>query len=115
MSVQQLLLYLQQLITVAGTITGTTTDPLTYSTQGTHTINWTFDDGNGNVISVPQNVVINDISDPTTPTLTNVTGECTATASVPTTTDNCSWNNNWNNFGFFNVFNARYSYNQLDF
>ena len=74
----------------SGTITGTTSDALTYSTQGTHTINWTFDDGNGNVISVPQNVVITDMSDPATPTLTNVTGECTATASAPTTTDNCS-------------------------
>ncbi|MDM8161966.1 BspA family leucine-rich repeat surface protein, partial [Labilibaculum sp. K2S] len=32
----------------SGTITGTTTDPLSYTTQGTHVINWTFDDGNGN-------------------------------------------------------------------
>lgn len=31
----------------AGTITGTTTDPLTYNTQGTHVITWTFDDGLG--------------------------------------------------------------------
>ena len=28
----------------AGTITGTTTDPLTYNTQGTFTIHWTFND-----------------------------------------------------------------------
>jgi hypothetical protein len=41
-----------------GVVTGTTTDPLTYSTQGTFIINWTFDDGNGNTIIVPQNVVI---------------------------------------------------------
>ena len=32
----------------AGTITGTTSDPLTYSTQGTFTITWVFNDGNGN-------------------------------------------------------------------
>ncbi|SDA89029.1 delta-60 repeat domain-containing protein, partial [Algoriphagus alkaliphilus] len=31
-----------------GTITGTTEDPLTYHTQGTHTVTWKFDDGNGN-------------------------------------------------------------------
>ncbi|MCF7569121.1 hypothetical protein L3X37_12205, partial [Sabulilitoribacter arenilitoris] len=42
----------------SGTITGTTTDPLTYTTQGTFTINWTFDDGNGNVIVVPQTVIV---------------------------------------------------------
>ncbi|MFA9372432.1 MAG: HYR domain-containing protein [Labilibaculum antarcticum] len=31
----------------SGTIMGTTSDPLTYTTQGTHTITWTFDDGLG--------------------------------------------------------------------
>src|SRR2546425_4111415 len=35
----------------AGTVTGTTTDPLTYNTQGTHVIHWTFDDGHGNTRS----------------------------------------------------------------
>ena len=74
----------------AGTITGTTTDALTYSTQGTHVITWTFDDGNGNSINVPQNVVIDDVTPPVTPTLTDVTGECTATAVAPTTTDACA-------------------------
>ena len=49
----------------AGTITGTTTDDLTYNTQGTHTVTWTFDDGNGNNINVNQNVIINDITTPT--------------------------------------------------
>ncbi|WP_372529680.1 LamG-like jellyroll fold domain-containing protein [Winogradskyella sp.] len=74
----------------SGTITGTTTDPLTYSTQGSFVINWTFDDGNGNVIVVPQNVIVDDVTDPTIPTLADVTGECSATATAPTTTDNCS-------------------------
>ena len=73
-----------------GTITGTTTDPLTYNTQGTHTIEWTFDDGNGNVVSVNQNVIVEDVTDPATPILADVTGECEATATAPTTTDNCS-------------------------
>ncbi|OUR97738.1 hypothetical protein A9Q86_16130, partial [Flavobacteriales bacterium 33_180_T64] len=76
----------------SGTLTGTTTDALTYNTQGTFVINWTFDDGNGNVIIVPQNVLVDDITDPITPSLSDVTGECsaTATATAPTTTDACS-------------------------
>ncbi len=74
----------------SGTITGTTSDALTYNTQGTHVITWNFDDGNGNDIDVMQNVIIDDITNPTTPTLSDVTGECSATATAPTTTDNCS-------------------------
>jgi gliding motility-associated-like protein len=74
----------------AGTITGTTSSPLTYLTEGTHIIGWTFDDGNGNIITVNQNVIINDVTNPVTPTLANVTGECSASASVPTTTDVCA-------------------------
>ncbi len=74
----------------AGTINGTTNDPLSYSTQGTHVIHWTFNDGNGNSITVNQNVIVDDVTDPATPTLANVTGECSATATVPTTTDNCA-------------------------
>ncbi|WP_158730035.1 gliding motility-associated C-terminal domain-containing protein [Flavobacterium sp. I-STPA6A] len=74
----------------AGTITGTTSDALTYSTQGTHIIHWTFDDGNGNKTLVNQNVIIKDITAPATPTIADVTGQCTATATAPTTTDNCA-------------------------
>ncbi|MDR7372886.1 gliding motility-associated C-terminal domain-containing protein [Flavobacterium aquidurense] len=74
----------------AGTITGTTSDDLTYSTQGTHVITWTFDDKNGNVTTATQNVIVKDNTKPVTPTLEDVTGECSATATVPTTTDDCS-------------------------
>jgi hypothetical protein len=74
----------------AGSITGTTSDPLTYARQGTHVITWSFDDGNGNVITANQNVIVNDITDPNTPTLADVTGQCDATATVPATTDNCA-------------------------
>ena len=73
----------------SGTVTGTTSDPLSYSTQGSYVINWTFDDGNGNSIVVAQNVIIADVSDPATPVLADVTGECSATAVAPTTTDVC--------------------------
>ncbi len=77
----------------AGTITGTTSDQLTYSTQGTYTITWNFDDGNGQSIDVTQNVVIDDITDPVpdSPTLADVTAECSVTSlTAPTATDNCS-------------------------
>jgi hypothetical protein len=74
----------------AGTLTGTTTDPLTYEVQGSYVINWTFDDGNGNTITVPQNVVIDDVTDPVTPVLADLSDECSLTAVEPTTTDNCA-------------------------
>jgi len=48
----------------AGTITGTTTDELIYTEQGTYVITWLFDDGNGNSINVNQNVMVNDITNP---------------------------------------------------
>ncbi len=48
-----------------GTVSGTTTDPLTYTTQGTHVITWTFDDGNGNTATATQNVIIDDVTNPT--------------------------------------------------
>ncbi len=72
------------------TITATTNDPLTYTTQGTFVITWTFDDGNGNVVTAPQNVIVDDVTAPTVPTLADVTGECSATAVAPTTEDNCA-------------------------
>ncbi len=74
----------------SGTITGTTTDALTYTTQGTHVITWTFNDGNGNTSTATQNLVIKDVTAPVVPVLADVTGECSATATAPTTTDNCS-------------------------
>lgn len=49
----------------AGIITGTTADPLTYDTQGSYTITWSFDDGNGNTSTALQNVVVDDVTAPT--------------------------------------------------
>jgi hypothetical protein len=46
----------------AGTITATTTDPLTYSTIGSYTITWTYDDGNGNTSTQTQSVTVIDCS-----------------------------------------------------
>ena len=75
----------------AGTITGTTSDALTYSTQGTHIITWNFDDGNGNSINVQQSVVILDVTAPVAnvATLAAVNEECSTTPIAPTASDNC--------------------------
>ncbi|ABQ04677.1 HYR domain-containing protein [Flavobacterium johnsoniae] len=81
-----------------GTVTGTTTDPLTYSVQGTYTINWSFNDGNGNVETATQKVIIKDTQKPTItcPSAVVVSANansCVATGvslGTPTTSDNCS-------------------------
>src|SRR5690606_22465696 len=79
----------------AGTITGTTTDPTTYTTQGTHTVTWTYDDGNGNTST--QTVIIDDVTLPslTCPSdivVSNDAGTCSGDVTVPTIvfSDNCS-------------------------
>ncbi|MDM8160606.1 gliding motility-associated C-terminal domain-containing protein, partial [Labilibaculum sp. K2S] len=58
--------------------------------QGIHVINWTFDDGNGNSIMVPQNVIIDDVTAPTAPVLDDVRAMCTLSLAVPTANDNCA-------------------------
>jgi sugar lactone lactonase YvrE len=42
----------------AGAIIGTTVDPLTYSSVGTHTVHWVYDDGHGNQTVQTQTVTI---------------------------------------------------------
>src|SRR5204863_9483758 len=82
----------------------TTTDPLTYNTQGTHLIHWTFNDGNGNSTTANQNVIIVDTTPPVTPTLANVTGQCSATATAPPKTNNL-------NARHIDTTNAAFTYN----
>jgi gliding motility-associated-like protein len=80
-----------------GTITGTTTDPLSYSAQGTYTITWTFDDTNGNTTTATQTVIIQDVTAPsiTAPATVNVlpnNAGCTAIIAdlgTAVTNDNC--------------------------
>lgn len=77
----------------AGTITATTTDPLTYSGEGLYIINWSFDDGNGNTSSTTQSVIIDDATAPVADLaiLSDVISSCDVTSLVaPTATDNCS-------------------------
>ncbi|MGQ8335228.1 DUF11 domain-containing protein, partial [Sunxiuqinia sp. A32] len=70
-----------------GTITGTTTDPTTYSTQGTYSISWTYDDGNGNTSTQSQTVIVDDTTAPVADvaSLPDLTGECGVTVSVAPT------------------------------
>jgi hypothetical protein len=42
----------------AGTVTATTTDPLSYTAQGTSTVHWTFSDGHGNTTTQTQTVTL---------------------------------------------------------
>jgi len=72
------------------TITGTTVDPLTYDTQGSYVIEWTFDDGNGNSILVPQNVIVDDVTPPAVPVLEDLEGECSVSATAPSAIDLCA-------------------------
>ncbi|MCC6700553.1 MAG: HYR domain-containing protein, partial [Fluviicola sp.] len=74
----------------SGIITGTTIDPLNYSAQGTYSITWVFDDGNGNTSTTTQLVVVDDTTPPVIPVISAITGECSATATAPSTTDNCT-------------------------
>lgn len=49
----------------AGIINGTTTDALSYALPGTYTINWKYDDGNGNTETQEQSIVITTVVLPT--------------------------------------------------
>jgi hypothetical protein len=48
----------------AGTITASTNDPLSYTSQGSYVVTWTFDDGNGNTSVATQNVIVKDVTAP---------------------------------------------------
>lgn len=74
--------------TVTNTITGTTTDPTFYNTQGTFVVRWKFDDGNGNTVVSNQTVIVDDITAPVAPALADVKAECSATLSPPVAQDN---------------------------
>jgi|GEM_PF-1132398 len=75
----------------SGAITATTTDSLNYNTQGNFTINWSYDDGNGNITTQTQNVIINDVTPPTFTCPTDFT-TCAGTPlsiAPSAVTDNC--------------------------
>ncbi|MCP4364272.1 MAG: hypothetical protein GY800_03115 [Planctomycetes bacterium] len=68
----------------AGTVTVITTDPLSYSAQGTYTVTWTFDDGNGNTATQTQQVVVDDNTPPSVQTR-NVTVQLDANGNASIT------------------------------
>lgn len=76
-----------------GEVTATTSDPLNYNDQGTYTITWTYDDGNGNTSTQQQTVIVNDVTFPVANELNLpiLTDECSLTVTnSPTAYDNCS-------------------------
>jgi|GEM_PF-3643882 len=83
----------------AGLVTGSTSDPLTYTTQGAFTITWTFSDGNGNSTTQTQQVVVQDQTPPQlltaagaldrTLSCSDAAGITAAAALQPEGADNC--------------------------
>src|SRR5690606_40262962 len=76
-------------------ITATTTDALAYTAQGSYTVNWTYNDGNGNTATQQQTIVVDDVTKPVPviASLPTITKECAVTAAdipVPTANDNCA-------------------------
>ncbi len=75
-----------------GLITAQTPDALSYTIQGTYTITWTYNDGNGNTSSQTQTVIVKDI---TAPVLSGVPANAAVSCDnipAPATvnaTDNC--------------------------
>lgn len=72
-----------------GVVSGTTATVFPITTQGTTIVTWTFNDGNGNSSTADQTVIIDDVTAPVAPTLTDVADVCSMTLSAPTATDNC--------------------------
>jgi hypothetical protein len=74
----------------AGTVVGIPDKvfPITMS----DVITWTYDDGNGNITTQTQNVIINDATSPVADvaSLTDLAGLCSLNASAPTASDNCA-------------------------
>lgn len=77
----------------AGTITATHNATLPVTTQGTTVVTWTYDDGNGNIATQTQNIIITDNNAPVpnVATLNQITAQCEVTTlTAPTATDNCA-------------------------
>jgi hypothetical protein len=76
----------------AGKVTATTSDPLTYTTQGTFTITWTYDDHHGNCSTQKQTVIVRDTTPPVISCPSDIiVDSCHANVSfgTPAASDNC--------------------------
>jgi hypothetical protein len=77
------------------TVNGTSNTSLPITASGTTVVTWSYNDGNGNVSTQTQNVIINDDVAPVgdTANLPNLNAQCQITTlTAPTATDNCSNN-----------------------
>jgi len=81
-----------------GDLTATTTDPVSYTEQGTHSITWTFTDKSGNKTTAIQKVIIEDTIAPEITCVNDIfdtaaSGSTTAvvTYDAPVASDNCSY------------------------
>ena len=78
----------------AGSITGTTTDSLSYSKKGTYTVLWTYTDENENTTTQTQTVTVEDVTPPTIhlsdSTCVDVKKWVQANMLTVSATDNCS-------------------------
>ncbi|MDX6183338.1 T9SS type B sorting domain-containing protein [Flavobacterium sp. Fl-77] len=78
----------------AGAITGSTTNPLSYSLPGTYTIVWNYNDGNGNISHQNQMVTITRQPLPVANTSQNLCIQQNATlANIQITGQNIKWYN----------------------
>jgi hypothetical protein len=76
----------------AGAITATTTNPLSYSLAGTYIVVWKYDDGNGNLMTQNQTVIINSQTLPTASSpQTFCIQENTNLSSITVTGQNIKW------------------------
>jgi len=78
-----------------GSVSGTTTDPVSYTTQGTFIVTWTFADGNGNSSTQTQRVIVSDSTAPSIATANKTVNTdpnlCSAAVAHGTTAaDNCA-------------------------
>ncbi|MES2328650.1 MAG: cadherin-like beta sandwich domain-containing protein [Bacteroidota bacterium] len=80
-----------------GIVTGTTSDPVSYSTQGTYAVTWSYNDGHGNTATQTQTVIVRDVAPPVitvpaTIAVNNDAGKCAAaiTVTAPAVNDNCA-------------------------
>ncbi|WP_269684168.1 T9SS type B sorting domain-containing protein [Flavobacterium lacustre] len=76
----------------AGVIIATTANQLSYSLPGSYTINWNYDDGNGNIATQNQTVIINSQPLPTTTSPQNFCIQQNANlSSITITGQNIKW------------------------
>ena len=76
-----------------GQVSGTPDVTFPITTVGTTIVTWTYDDGNGNTITQPQNVIISvDVIAPVinNATLPDLSSQCSITPPIPTATDICA-------------------------